>query len=622
MRKRFLALAICICAGAALIMGMSGYEGEASVATLTIKDTYITPALAGECSSLDELFEQIRETGSFEGYVFTCESTAQLYNYDDEYVISDIPGGSGEILDAVFAENNYDGRLQEGNYYDPSSGQVFIKKSNLYAYSEEGIVIDNAQVQFLRVYTPQTVTRVEIDSVTKAAGELRQKQQLAEPHTVIELGQASDCDKRYMDVYINGSEVPLDKSAYYIEDGNLIIDAAPAGLSLVEVDFNDSLGDRLQKKIEELFAADDVYGLTDSDKAITMTFGKWQGSAAVGDYVNFTAKGVNTSSGTGRSYLQTVAGSAPNHEAFYDSITGRDGDGAESYVYGTYNGTKKNVYLSTYEADYGINMDTAVITDSNSEYMSDFISGISGKLQMGCIEVSKAAYQDMGKNPTMDFTAIVSAVTDRYVAVSFCSCMKTSKGSTNQVMCGTYAISFDEQKTLITYDVGGGAWPNLNHEEAASIGYNDKYQVQMLTIDDEPVMEGYAFMGWSESAGAMQASYDNGDTLKEAGTFAPDITLHAVWRKAHSEEYFLTEYESAAIYEVGDAYDSLEILIKIPEHHYFVFAGYFVTVNGAEYMVYDAAGTLSSDEIPGILSGGTFINTDSFELYAKFEEPG
>ncbi len=84
-------------------------------------------------------------------------------------------------------------------------------------------------------------------------------------------------------------------------------------------------------------------------------------------------------------------------------------------------------------------------------------------------------------------------------------------------------FSIDKELYTVTYDANGGE--NVPEEHIKQKGLPN-----MLSTS-EPVREGYKFLGWSESRGAVSPDYKAGGIYKKDAS----VTLYAVWRDANAK---------------------------------------------------------------------------------------
>lgn len=600
----------------------TGYDPDKEleeVATLTVKNTYINMEVIEESDeSLAMYFDKVHNEESLDGYVITTVSEVPLFHLDDEseYVVGIInTDEQSEVFDVIFAENNDKGEVLKSEYYDSETGLAYISIFDLYREENEALYTDCVQAQLLRPYDFGNESEVKV-KITDGdeAEEIVISEDVVSPQISIPIDETKEIEN----IYVNGNIIPIKEDDYRIEEDNLIINTSPANLSCVDI-----VACEPKKSLASaFFEPQTAYALSTDSEAITDIFGVYKKEARVGDYVDFKATGTNAWSACGINYVQTVAGSATSHTSLHNYMVNHYGTSAGDYVTGWYNGGKyKNIYRSTYNACYGIKMDTMSVKNYNSEYLKEWLSNISEEIQMGCIEVSTASFQDMAKNDNLDYTAMITAVGDGYVAISFCSTQKTSKGTSNQVMCGTYAVKYEpEPDTVkISYKLQSGYWPTRNHISLETVKVEEDKAIQYLSIEDEPKREGYAFMGWTldETGTVYKADYDIGDMIKPAGA-TEDITLYAVWKEAKDMEYVYTDYGNVGVYLSEDPENFEETTIKVPSHHYFKFEGYF-TEDGTR--ITDERGHIIPGNYKNIYEGGTFTNIEDIKLYAYFSSP-
>ena len=615
------------------IIGISELSPETltEVASLTLKDTYVRESVVRKTGgTLDGYYDHVRSTGFPDGYILTAETSIPLFDPGEysEYVVGLIDISSpGGVSDAAFAENNYEGILLDDEIFDRDSGVVYVKKTDLYSHDGDEILTDYVQLQLLRAYRSDR-TEIDIHIEAEDEAELIHNQSVYDPEIIIN-ARSQDIDLTALfsgdpAIYVNGSGVALSPDLYTFEQGMLRIALSPANVFDLRICSRENDRGILSVIAESLFGSTDAYALSTSQNAITADAGVWIGTARIGDYVDFTAKGVNTKRGALRSYVQSVAGSAPGQEDFYDSLVEHDGQAAEDYVTGTYNGTKQNVYRSTYNADYGIDMSTADITDYSSEYMRDFILSISSVLQVSCIEVRKAVYRDFGRDPFLDFTAVVTAKGDDYIVLTFCSKQKTSSGSSNQVLCGTFAISYDPLKVTVSYDVNGGSWPGNDHILSSELVFGETHTVQTLSHGSEPKRTGFAFSGWSTSTEGPE-SYTGGEKIRISDSDKSSISLYASWIRADDTRVLWSEYGENSLFVSCDISDHTTVAVPVPARYRGSFDGYYICLGedaaGLPVLgekITDSSGKVLPGEIASVVSNGTFVNDGEIRLIAVF----
>lgn len=592
-------------------------------AVLTVKNTYIDEEKLKETgTTLEEYFDNLHEKDDIEGYMLTTVAYIPLFYLDgeSEYVVGFLnTDKENEVLDVVFAENNDEGNVLNNEYYDYDTGLVYVSVFDLFKEENDALFTDCVQAQVLRAYEDDAKSEVDV-YVNNNGDEMAIKvsEDVLSPEVTIPIDTSEEFSKQDIKVYVNNSDTPLDANDYIAEDENIIIKNSSGSISSIDIQIDDK--EKELSIFEKAFNSETAYALSTDSSAITDIFGVWKKEAHVGDYVDFSATGTNAWSATGINYVQTVAGSATSHTSLYEYMINHWSGSAHDYVTGYYDGGRyKNIYRSTYNACYGIKMNTKYIKSSNSSYMSEWLSGISDEIQMGCIEVSTAAFQDMAIDDWLDYTAMVTAVGDNYVAVSFVSKQKTSRGTSNQVMCGTYAIKYSPipDGSHVNYHVDEGYWPNSNHVESQYVKYEDAYYAQYLSIENEPKRDGYAFIGWSTYNGADEATYDIGDVVKWAYS-APTVDLYAVWKKANNIEWGYSEYGSDVLYVYKDISKNEIKTLTPAQHHYFKFDGYF-TDTGKR--VTDSNGKLVDDVVEDLISGGAFVNEEDGYIYAHFVDP-
>ena len=603
------------------------------VALITVKNTFVRENVIRKTGgTLDSYYSHIRTVGYPDGYVFTAESRVPLFDpgSGSEYVVGRMDTDpSVRIYDHVFAENNFDGIVLDGDIFYPDSGMIYVRKSDLYHTSEEGIMTDYVQLQLLSGYREKTC-EIRVSCGLADGEEFTHIQDLSDPFVEIDLSDsfgdaAKDLSQADLSIYVNGSGVPLGYEAYSLNEGRLTLFAAPASIFELRIGSGSARAGLLSGVLSALFHTTDTYALTTTPGAITDEAGVWIGKAAVGDYAVFTARGVNTRKGAMRNYIQTVAGSAPGQEDFYDALIGHDADAAGEYVTGTYGGGKKNVYRSDYNADYGIDMSTARITSCSSGYLGDYIANIDSVIQMSCIEVKKAVYRDFGNDPYLEFTAMVTAKGEDYIALTFCSREKTSKNSSNQVLCGTYAISYAPLTIDFSYDTNGGFWPDSSHIDSEKVTFGEGHIIQTLPYESEPRRAGYAFAGWALSDENAPV-YKGGETVPFSDPESGDITLYASWRAADNERILWTEYGRGDLFVSEDTHDNTLAGVPVPQSYRGLFEGYYICTGRDENgqpipgaLITDKEGSFIETDIEGVLSGGVFVNEGPIELIPVFD---
>lgn len=105
----------------------------------------------------------------------------------------------------------------------------------------------------------------------------------------------------------------------------------------------------------------------------------------------------------------------------------------------------------------------------------------------------------------------------------------------------------------VTFDPGAGS----GAPEGRTVLDGDS-----LTIHEKvPVLEGFAFSGWTDEQGGNLAKYQPGDTL----TVLHDTTLHAVWRSADAVPMALTmeQMPTQTVYLVGQNLDTAGMILRL-----------------------------------------------------------
>lgn len=695
------------------------------VAYLTVKNTYISGSeLKTRGESLEDYFDEVHQGDYIDGYVMTSVIKIPLYDFDEtsEYVVGRIETDEdNEIKDLIFAENNDEGNVLKGEYFDKENNIVYIRKTDLYKITNDGIFTDHVQVQALRKYIRGRKNKIRV-TVSENGGVRREDIYVSPVSAFTEIPAdiigSGDLSEKNLIIRINGSEMPLDKEAYDIREESLVLKVGAANISEINVDIAEKKG---------LLLIDTAYGYstgTDSSGA----FPVWKGSVKVGDYCEFTGSWKNDSgkNDVPSTYnaLQVISGNALSvQEDFYEKLISKD-PSAVQWITGEYAAGKPNIYkpssgaANTYR-DYKIKAGSisAVAASSDNAYFPQWLDSISCTVSMSCAEVRTAA--SVGEGNIL-FSAVVSEVGSDYILITFCSHQRTEGKSSNagkgQVLCGTYAIRYEPEYAIINYyankgstkapysilssgllckngsivndnwkvgltksagllnaddlnlfregyvfsgywntkpdgsgtgyheddrrvsfnekgsinlyaiwirktakvifDTNGGAWGREDMNCEYETDYKNAFCIPVLTIADEPKMDGYAFMGWSRDG--KTAEYDFGDLLKEANTEAENITLYAVWQKASQKDAVWSEYGRAQTFISSDIMNDQIKTIPPAKHHYYAFEGYF-TPEGEQ--VTDENGRLADKDVAGIIGSGTYENTEDMILIAKFKEP-
>ena len=138
------------------------------------------------------------------------------------------------------------------------------------------------------------------------------------------------------------------------------------------------------------------------------------------------------------------------------------------------------------------------VWDFANNYNSQWVISESGNGAYNIIALYSGMYVDYPDGNAEDGTNI---------------CIFTGNGSASQKFVFISALA----EYCVDYNANGGT--------DAPDSQTKTHDVALTLTDETPTRDGYSFLGWAESADAMEAQYQPGDTY----TANADTTLYAVW---------------------------------------------------------------------------------------------
>ena len=106
----------------------------------------------------------------------------------------------------------------------------------------------------------------------------------------------------------------------------------------------------------------------------------------------------------------------------------------------------------------------------------------------------------------------------------------------------------DTTIVFLTYDANGGNFPSDSQTTVSCTLENDECSI--IISDLEPTMEGYTFLGWSESNSATEYAYKSGDTIM----IENDTIVYAVWLDGKIKEPQVVTFADASVQKtINDA---------------------------------------------------------------------